>query len=757
MSTTLGTIYIDGIASGIDTSAIMKQVEQAKRGSIDLVETRKAEQVDRLTTYQSLTAKLLGLSTSASLLSSPGSILTYAAASSDSASLAVSVNGSAGPGNYDIVVKSLATSNKLSSGVIADDNEPLGYEGDFLINGTVITVDAEDDLNEVAFKINQAGTGVWATVIDYADDDHRLILTAQDTGAGSAIQLIDANSGSILEGLGLLDSATSVKHAVENGARSDSLSSSSGAIGAVLGLTTAPSGTVNIGGTDVDIDLSTDTLQTIASRINSTVAGVTATVVSTKEGNNYSYTLQIVGDAGTPTFTDDNNILTTLGVLGKEVANEVRAAADAHLTVEGVDVTRSTNSITDLIGGVTLDLMQADAGKTITVTIQQDANATYKQVSSLISTYNSIIDDLYSGMSWDADMATGGDYFGDPAIMLLQHGLHSTVMAVTDAHGGSITLPSQLGLSTDASGHLVLNADKFAAALWANPTGVANMFATSGDTSNGAISYISSTSKTVDSGAAGYAVEITQVAEKATATSATLATGITTDETLTFENVCTVQLTAGMTLDEAADELNSRFQLYKLTISASVQGDQIVIEHDNYGANYRFRIKSSLDQGAGGLDIGGATKGTVATYTGVNVAGTINGEACTGSGRYLTGASGNATTDGLMIRVDATSTGSYGVVKVSQGIASRLQRYVETVTNSKNGSVTVATKGIEKDITALSEEIVRMEESLASYLEKLRSELLAMETAIAQAESMQTYITNQLKGLQTNYYGNSST
>ena len=109
-----------------------------------------------------------------------------------------------------------------------------------------------------------------------------------------------------------------------------------------------------------------------------------------------------------------------------------------------------------------------------------------------------------------------------------------------------------------------------------------------------------------------------------------------------------------------------------------------------------------------------------------------------------------------MNKVDEATAGSYGAVKVSQGIASRLQRYVETISNSKNGSVTIATKGIENDITALSDEIVRMEESIASYLEKLRSELLAMETAIAQAESMQTYITNQLKGLQTSYSGTSS-
>lgn len=756
MSSTLGTIYIDGIASGIDTSAIIQQVEETQRAAINLVEERQAEQVDRLTTYQSLTAKLLGLSTSASLLTSSSNILTYAATSSDSTSVAVSVDGAAGPGTYDIVVTSLASANKLSSSIIADDTVALGYEGDILFNGTAVAVEAEDDLNEIAFKINQAGTGVWATVIDYADDDHRMILTAQDTGAESAIELLDANSSGIFEGLGLLASGTSTKHEITNGMQSDGFASSSGAIGTVLGLNTSPSGTISINGTNVDIDLATDTLQTIADRISTTVSGVTASVVSAEEEGSYTYTLQIVGDSGAPTLIDDNNVLVTLGVLGKDVANEVQAAADAQLTVEGVEITRSTNSIDDLIDGVTLDLVQDDAGKTVTITIQQDANATYSKVSSFVSTYNSIIDDLDSGMSWDADTATGGDYFGDPAMMLLQHGLHNTAMTITDALGGPMTLPSQIGLSTDSSGRLVLDADTFAAALWENPTGVANMFGTAGDTTDAAITYLSSTSKTVGSSAAGYAVEITQAAEQATATSATLASGITTDETLTFESVCTVQLTAGMTLDQAAEELNSRFQLYELSISASVQDNTIVVQHDNYGANYKFGVKSSLAQGAGGLDIGGVTAGAAATYTGVNVAGTINGEACTGSGRYLTGASGNATTDGLMIKVDATTAGSYGAVNVSQGIATRLQRYVETVLDEDSGSVAIATQGIENDIESLDDEIGRMEDSIASYLTKLRSELLAMETAIAEAESMQTYITNQLKGLQTSYSGTSS-
>ncbi len=755
MSWNLGSIYIDGLASGIDTSAIIQQIAQIQQRPVQLLEARKSEQTDRLAIYQSLNAMLSGLGMSAGTMTEPASFISYSGVSSDSAALAVTTSSAGAPGSYSVVIETLASAHKVSSGTVADDAEALGYAGDIRINGVTVTIENADSLNNIAAKMNTSGAGVWATVIDYAEDDHRLVVTSRQTGADNAIAIVDANSGDILEGLGLLDSSTSIKHAIADGAESDAFTSSSGVMGDLLELSGGLSGTVQINGTDVDIDLASDTLQNIASRITSEVPDVTASVVSVEDDGNYTYTLRIVGGAGTPSFSDDNNVLHSLGVLTKDAAHEVQAAGDARLSVDGVTVYRPTNSVSDLLDGLTLDLLEADVAKTITVTVAQDTTATTGSVSQLLSVYNAIVDNLRAGQSFDADNETGGVYFGDPSVRLLESGLHSAAMNAVSALGGSITLPSQIGLSTDEYGRLVLDENAFAEALADNPLGVARMFGTSGDTSHADIKYISSTNETVASDANGYAVEITQVAERATATSATLADGVTTDETLTFENICIVQLDAGMSLADAAEEMNSRFQLFDLSLSASVVGDTVVVEHDYYGDSYGFSVSSSLAQGAGGLDIGGAGAGQNADYTGVDVAGTINGETATGNGRYLSGDVGNANTAGVLLRVDATSTGSKGAVMVSQGLGSRLESYISGVMENDTGSMTIATTNIENDIESIDEEIERLEASVERYLTRLRADLLAMETVIAESESLSTYITNQLNGLSTSYGSNS--
>ncbi len=754
MSSSIGSIYVDGIISGIDTSAIIEQVEETKRVRINQLETRKTEQTECLTEYQSLTSMLIGLGVSADGLDDADTLLTYAGSSSDSSAIGVTVAGDCASGSFDVIVEQLATAEKVSSAVFADDAEALGLSGDIIINGTTITIDSGDGLKDIAANINIAGAGVWATVVDYAEDDHRLILTGHSTGAENAIDMVDANSTNILENLGLVNATTSAKHAEGNVVSSDGLASSASTIASILDLSADVSGTININGTDLAIDLATDSLQDIVRQINDTVTGVTASIetVENESGQN-TYVLQITGDAAQPTLVEDGNVLVTLGVLTKDAAHQLQSAQNATLSVDGVSVSRATNSVDDMIDGVTLDLMEANASKTITITVQQDANATYQSISQFVSSYNAIIDNLNAGQSYDADTSTGGTYFGDPAVRLLEDGLHSAVMNVVDALGTGMTLPSQIGLSTDTDGHLVLDADVFENALWENSAGVARMFGTAGEATDAEITYVSASTSTAASSGAGYDVEITQVAAKATASSANLSAGITVDETLTFNGACSVQLTAGMTLTEAVDRLNERFDLYGEKLDARVENDQIIIEHDSYGSRYGFEVSSNLAKGAGGLDVGGDAAGTEIEYEGGDVAGTINGEQATGRGVYLTGNTGNETTDGLMLRVEATSTGSKGTVRISQGIAARMEGYIDRVTNTTNGSITIATQTISNNIDSIGEEITDLEDELERYLEDLRSELSAMESVLAENESLSSYLEEQLASLPTNYYG----
>ena len=102
----------------------------------------------------------------------------------------------------------------------------------------------------------------------------------------------------ILEALGLASSTQSIKNTTSDGAKSDALSSSSSAVGSLLGLTSAQNGTVTIGGESVVIDLSTESLSTIATNINTALTGAskgTATVASTTTDGVTTYQIDING------------------------------------------------------------------------------------------------------------------------------------------------------------------------------------------------------------------------------------------------------------------------------------------------------------------------------------------------------------------------------------------------------------------------------------------------------------------------------
>jgi flagellar hook-associated protein 2 len=752
MSFGLGSIYIDGMMSGIDTSSMLRQIAEVRRRPVQLLEMRNAQQADRLTAYQSLNAMLTGLSIQAAGLTNTGSFLSYRAMSSNSAAVAVTASAGASPGSYEVVVSSLATAQKVSSTAVADASAAMGYEGDIVVNGHVIGVDSGDSLSTLASRINTAGAGVWATVVTYSGDDSRLVLTSRQTGADGEMQLLDANSDGLLQSLGLLSAEASAKHAIADGVHSDGFISPAGAVGVQMGLSRPPVGAVQINGQTVQIDLGEDSLQQIAARISEQVEGVTASVKSEQSGGKTIYRLEIVGAEGAPELVDAGGVLCSLGILTRQPANQLQAATNAQLTVDGIAVSRSSNSISDLIPGVTLDLMKADPNTRITVTVGQDSAAVYDKVAQIVSTYNAVVDSMRQGLSFDTETNKGGSYFGDPAVRLLQDGLHGAVMnALTDAVGQTV-LPSQLGLSTDQNGRLLLDRKTFMAALDERPQAVAQMFGSSGQATDAQIAFVSSGTATIGSGPGGYAVHITQAAARATAASGSLSEGITVTERLTFNSVCTVELVEGMSLQDAADTMIARFQLFDLDMSAEVQGDTLVVSHTSYGSRYGFSVRSNLDAGQGGLELGGAAAGQNAQYTGADVAGTINGEQASGSGRYLTGNTGNATTEGLVLRVDVTEAGQYGQVTVSQGIAGRLQNYIVRTTHATTGSMAIAANSIADNIRYTDEQIERLEAGVERYLEKFRADLLAMETALARSESLSQYISNQMKGLTTNYF-----
>jgi flagellar hook-associated protein 2 len=322
---------------------------------IKIVEGKKNAYQSELSEWQTFNTKLLSLKNAACNLKSPDDFLSFSThMASDSATvkasdlISVSTSASAAVGTYSIVVTHTASAQRLSSNTFATVSDSLGssFEGNILINGTAVTISAVDSLSDIRDRINAINsgsnpTGVTASIVNYSAGDYRLALTSDTTGAGG-ISLSNGCASDILQSLGFTDSSRTAKHHITGGDKSDTFESSVVAVKTLLGLSTAQtseeSGIVINGSGIAAIDLSTDSLSTIASKFND--AGIDASVIRETTDGEIAYRLFIEG--GSNTYIDENNILETLGILCGGVSDVMGIEGDVRNTAAGEAITPET-------------------------------------------------------------------------------------------------------------------------------------------------------------------------------------------------------------------------------------------------------------------------------------------------------------------------------------------------------------------------------------------------------------------------------
>ena len=361
----LSTNQVSGLSSGFDWRSMIDQLIAVEHRQVDLVENRKGEYEDKLSEWQSFNTKLLSLKTAAAGLKDTEDFDVYTSNMiSDSSSLdaedllLVSTSSLASKGSYSIVVSSLATAQKLSSGSFSGFSDALGasYAGDILINGVAVSIGETDSLASIRDKINNANagsnpTGVTASIVSYGTNDYRLMLTSDNTGE-DGIGLQNASTSGLVELFGWKDKSSSIKNSITGGAQSDSFSNSTQDVKTLLGLSTTQSGTIQImdGNSvyqNVSLDFSNDSLEDIKTAINSAaIVGVSASVVTETNGSTTTYKLQIDGSQD---FVDDQNILETIGVTHKGVSAVQGSTSANSMTVNGDNITPDS-LITDIDG-----------------------------------------------------------------------------------------------------------------------------------------------------------------------------------------------------------------------------------------------------------------------------------------------------------------------------------------------------------------------------------------------------------------------
>ena len=261
--------------------------------------------------------------------------------------------------------------------------------------------------------------------------------------------------------------------------------------GAFAGGSAATVGTgtlsLQLGGSSfsIAVDSSNNTVAGLAAAINAATdnPGLNASVVQGTDGAHLLLTSSQTGAANTIQVSETDSA-TGLAALTYGAGNTVHytqnaPALDASFSVAGVPYTSASNTVTDAISGVTLNLLgKSAAGSTPTLTVANDTSTVSNNIQSFVSAYNTLAGALKSLGGYDATTKAAGPMLGDPVLTGVQNELHRALETVVGTAGYN-SLPS-LGITSQSDGTLAVNTATLRTALSSNFSAVSQLFSGSG-------------------------------------------------------------------------------------------------------------------------------------------------------------------------------------------------------------------------------------------------------------------------------------
>jgi len=264
--------------------------------------------------------------------------------------------------------------------------------------------------------------------------------------------------------------------------------------------------TINHDGTDYDITTSGQvTLEQLRDEINDLDASFNAAIVNTSgDSANPAYVLTITSDdSGT-----ENALTITNNLVGGDktlVFNENVVDKDALVNINGIDISRSSNSFSDAITGVTLNLKKADLNETIEIEVNTDNSAMKEDINEFVTEYNSLVEYL------NEQSGESGSFFGDSTVRNLKNKMREIVgrsIPGLSSVNDDYTNLAQVGIKVESDGKLSFDEGAFDDALEDNFDEVKNLFEVSykADSTNISLSY-----KTPTNPAGDFVVDVTSM------------------------------------------------------------------------------------------------------------------------------------------------------------------------------------------------------------------------------------------------------
>jgi flagellar hook-associated protein 2 len=766
-------------SSSIDVNAIVAQLMQVESRPITVLQSKEAAILAKVSAYGTVKSSLSSFQNAVGTLSKASTFSSLTAASADATVVAASASSIASAGNYNVTVNALAQAQSLSSSGQASTISSVG-------GGTATTI---------SFQFGSISGGALA-----AGKYTGAAFTADATVSTKSV-VIDSSNNS-LQG---------IRDAINK---------------AGVGVTAS---LVNDGAPGTPFHL----------LLTSTATGLARSMKISSDGADAAVTALLAYDpAATQNFT------------------QTAVAQNASVTVNGLAVSSATNTVSDAIAGVTLNLAKAGA---TTVSVANNTASVASAIQALVKSYNDTNTTLKTMTGYNPTTKKGGILLGDSTIQSIQSKLRATfASALTGTGSSALTNVTQIGVAFQKDGTLTLDNAKLQTALSAHFDDFSALFAATGKATDSLVTFAGSSSATtpgsyalevstlatrgkaagvtrstslaassapnltigagneqlsvsIDGGAAlavtltagvyadaaTLALQVTTDINSALATagqsgrvsvtdsggklgvastlgatgtvavnedsgspgntgaasllgtpvrSSTISAGVNDQLTVSISGTsATVTLPAGTYADSAlsaqlqsAINANSTFSGAGIAVSVERANDLLSVTSTRYGATSAVNI-------TGGSGFANLFSSLASATVGVDVAGKINGVTATGSGQYLSAASGDAA-EGMKLQIVGGATGARGVVNFSQGYAYLLNQTIDGVLSTK-GPLASNTDSANRNIAALQKRAKDLNVQLTITERRYRAQFTSLDLLTTKLQQTSSFLSQQLANL----------
>ena len=518
-----------GISTGMDWGKIIqKQLQVYQQHHITPLQERKETWESKVSALGELQNRLSSLSSALEEMDANDEVQAFSAESSNSEVVSATASSSASAGSHSVQINQLANTEVEThagldeTGTVVNDSgstEQFAYTyGSEMVALDVHSGTTLEGLKEM-INNDPDNPGVTASILNDGSGgtaSHHLVLTGEETGNSHSITIesatttldgewsalsADAASGSTTLSVNktapfsqyqavrvadndspaeyhVVDSVNAGSVTLQNGLDS-SFTTGQSALAAPRGISSAVSSSVSAGATQISVSNASNFLEGKQVVVADGGGHETATVKSVDTGTD-TITLEtsLSGD-----YTSDARVTQAEG--GRDFTfdassfTETETARSAELRVDGYPdadwIQRDSNTVSDVLDGVTLTLKQTTDGTPETITVNRDTGAMKEKATKFVEAYNKVKTFINKKTGYDEESDSAGPLMGEYVARLAESELRRVVTEPAPGFEGSDQQYSTLGqigietrgsASTDAKlGTLELDEEKLAEAL----------------------------------------------------------------------------------------------------------------------------------------------------------------------------------------------------------------------------------------------------------------------------------------------------